>query len=53
MTIKSPCKKDCPNRAAGCNITCKAWKIYALKRDREYERRIARNRKRFKHRDSI
>ena len=34
-----PCKKDCPDRAAGCGATCPDWQKYVKERDAEYEQR--------------
>lgn len=37
--IPNPCKKDCPDRRAGCAIACKAWADYREKRDKLYQER--------------
>lgn len=37
--IPNPCKKDCPDRKAGCAIDCKAWKEYRQERDELYQNR--------------
>lgn len=34
--IPNPCKKDCPDRKAGCSVDCKAWAEYREKRDNLY-----------------
>lgn len=38
--IPNPCVKDCPDRKAGCAITCKAWAEYREKRDLLYQKRL-------------
>jgi hypothetical protein len=30
---------DCPNRRAGCQTSCEAWKQYLAERDKLYEER--------------
>lgn len=38
--MENPCynsqtKESCPERCQGCAVTCKAWAVYLVKRDRE------------------
>ena len=35
-----PCKKDCPDRTAGCGATCDEWQKYVKNRNAEYEQRL-------------
>ena len=44
--IDSPCydvetKTDCPDRKAGCAVTCKKWADYVVERNKIYEQRVA------------
>ena len=39
-----PCKKDCPDRRAGCAVDCERRKAYAAKRDKEYDARLLKKR---------
>ena len=34
-----PCKKDCPDRTAGCGATCDEWQKYVKERNADYEQR--------------
>ena len=37
--MKQPCKRDCPDRRAGCGATCPEWEKYVKWRNAEYEKR--------------
>ena len=39
---RQPCDRDCPERCAGCQITCEKWAAYLAKREKDYERRKVR-----------
>lgn len=39
--IPNPCVKDCPDRKAGCAITCEKWAEYRTKRDQYYKSKLA------------
>ena len=36
---EQPCKRDCPERKAGCGTTCERWQAYVKKRNADYEKR--------------
>lgn len=36
---KPPCGKKCPDRAAGCSVTCAKWRAYIKERNEHYEHR--------------
>lgn len=33
---KQPCAKDCPQRAAGCAVSCERWSEYVKAREKQY-----------------
>lgn len=42
--MESPCfdvktKTDCPNRRAGCAVSCKKWATYVRERDESYKQK--------------
>lgn len=37
-----PCGKNCPDRAAGCSVTCAKWKAYLEVRNANYAERKKR-----------
>ena len=37
--MKPPCK-DCPERVAGCAVSCEKWRDYVAERDKGYEKRV-------------
>ena len=37
---QQPCMRDCPDRKAGCAISCPKWAEYIKKREAEYSRRL-------------
>lgn len=36
--VQQPCVKDCPDRKAGCAVTCGKWAEYVSTRNTYYER---------------
>lgn len=38
--IPNPCVRNCPERKAGCAITCEKWEEYRAKRDQYYKTRL-------------
>ena len=36
---KPPCGKECPDRKAGCAVTCVKWRAYLKERNAFYEKR--------------
>ena len=36
---KPPCGKSCPDRAAGCSVTCEKWRAYLEERNANYAER--------------
>lgn len=36
---KPPCGKDCPERKAGCAVSCEKWRAYVKERNENYENR--------------
>ena len=39
LAPKQPCRKDCPDRKAGCAISCEKWAAYLKQREAYYEKR--------------
>lgn len=37
---KPPCGKNCPDRKAGCAVTCEKWRAYIEERNAYYEKRV-------------
>ena len=35
-----PCGKNCPDRSAGCSVTCERWKAYIAERNENYKTRM-------------
>lgn len=35
-----PCGKKCPDRTAGCAVSCEKWRAYVAERNANYARRV-------------
>jgi hypothetical protein len=35
-----PCGRKCPDRTAGCAVSCEKWKVYVAERNANYAKRM-------------